>query len=101
MLKLSLAVVIASINFGFYWNDPAYESFVVNPHNRLNPNPVPSIYTFDPGQKVLPHCQECAEIEKGKPLSVQELKEVLKRHVVDKDNPGLDQYRFPPYYVTK
>ncbi len=101
MLKLSLAVVIASINAGFYWNDPAYESFVVNPDNRLNKTFAPYVFKFYPGQKVLPHCQECAEIEKGKPLSVQEMKEVLKRHVLDKENPVADGYRFPPYYVTK
>lgn len=101
MLKLSLAVVIASINFGFYWNDPAYESFVVNPDNRLNNHPKPYIFAFDPRPTLPSHCQKCEEIETGKLLTVQEIKEILKNHVMNREDLLKRKFRPPPYYVTK
>lgn len=101
MIRLSLTVIIASITAGFYWNNPAYDSFIINPSNRLNPQPEPYVWCVLPGQKLKDHCEECTEIRNGKKLTVSEIRDVLKRHVLDKDQPVPDGYSIPPLFVTK
>lgn len=101
MFKLSLAVIVASVNAGFYWNDPAYESFIINPNNRLNPSPTTNVYRLEEPVMAKDHCKECLDIRNGKLLSLTEMKAFLKRHVIDTSVPWSEGYRPPPMYVSK
>ncbi len=99
MLKYAMALLMASMTAGFYWNDPAYESFLVNSDNRLRPEQPPSYYRLPPDWKE--HCSECREIRDGKQLTLEEYKAYLKRHVLDEDDYARRKCKPPPYYISR